>query len=253
MVEAHGIGVFRGRALLDGVHVAPPEGRLTAIVGPNGAGKTTLLHVLDGELVPDRGTVTLDARELASWRPRDLARRRAVLPQHSELAFGFSVQEVVAMGRMPFDEPARTTEDHVAHVLEALDLVPFAERSWLTLSGGERQRVQLARVLVQLAGVERALLFLDEPTNHLDLAHRVHVLQRVRERVEHGLTAICVLHDLTLAARIADHVVLLADGRVVSAGPPDQVLTADRLSSTFGVAITCHRGPDGPVFVPRLG
>ncbi len=131
-------------------------------------------------------------------------------------------------------------------------MAEHAERSWLTLSGGERQRVQLARVLAQLHGVDHGLLFLDEPTNHLDLTHQVATLRTVRERVDGGLTAVAVLHDLSLASRVADHVVLLHHGRVHGVGPPEQVLTSETLKPVYGVPIDAlSDGRGGRVLVPR--
>ncbi|MEZ4317225.1 MAG: heme ABC transporter ATP-binding protein [Myxococcota bacterium] len=242
-----------GRALLSDVSVSVEAGTLTAFVGPNGAGKTTLMRVLAGELAPDSGAVVFGGRALASWSAADLARRRAVLPQRSELAFAFRVDEVVAMGRFPFAESGRTTEQHVRAALEAVGMASMADRSWLTLSGGERQRVQLARVLAQLADTPDGTLFLDEPTNHLDLTHQLGVLQIVRARVREGATGIAVLHDLTAACRVADRVVLLAGGRVVAQGEPGAVLRPDVLRETFRVDIDRLDDPrGGVVLVPRL-
>ena len=253
MIHARDVSVLRrGRALLADVSVDVRPGSFTALVGPNGAGKTTLMRLLSGDLAPDRGDVSLHGRSLKQWAASDLARVRAVLPQQSDLAFGFTPLEVVALGRLPHGESQPTSRRIAAAALEEVGMAEHAERSWLTLSGGERQRVQLARVLAQLHGVDDGLLFLDEPTNHLDLTHQVATLRTVRERVDRGLTAVAVLHDLTLASRVADHVVLLQEGRMRASGAPEQVLTPERLQAVYGVVIDALAdGRGGHVLVPR--
>ncbi len=254
VLDARELTVVRsGVRLLDSVGLHLQPGTLAAVVGPNGAGKSTLLKVLTGEWTPDSGQVRLWGRPLGEWPARELARVRAVLPQSSALAFGFTVEEVVAMGRTPWDEPLVEKHARVQAALEEVGMRPLAHRRWPTLSGGERQRVQLARVFAQLPpDPADGLLFLDEPTNHLDLTHQVRVLQRVRARVERGGTALAVLHDLSLAARMADRVVVLSGGRVVSDGPPEAALHPDVLRPVFGLELTQVRLDRGFALVPSL-
>lgn len=238
-----------GRTLLSGVDVEACAGRLTVLVGPNGAGKTTLLKVLSGDLPPDAGRVDLGGRSVHDTKAAELARLRAVLPQRSELAFGLTVREVVGLGRLPWPESARSREEQVQLALQTVDLQPLADRPFTTLSGGERQRVQIARVLAQVGSATEGAVFLDEPTNHLDLAHQLQVLAIGRLLAERGLTVVAVLHDLALAARVADQVVLLRDGRVVVQGPPEHVLDAQRIEAVFGVRVSLveHQGRRVPL------
>lgn len=245
------IDVRRGpKFLLRQVSARFAPGTFTAVVGPNGAGKTTLLRVLAGDCSPDGGHVLLGPRVLSTLQPRELARCRAVLPQHSELRFGFSVGRIVELGRLPWDEPRATTVAHRQRALERVGLTSMQDRSWLTLSGGERQRVQIARVLAQVATMESGLVLLDEPTNHLDLAHQVRVLDLGRQLARQGATVIAVLHDLTFAARVADQVLLLADGGVVAHGPPAQVLVPTVLAPAFGVPVRLLHDPEEAVRLP---
>jgi len=247
--------IRRDRPILDGVGVHLPAGVLTGLIGPNGAGKSTLLHALSGALEPDDGGVVFDGRPLRQW-PRDaLARRRAVLPQSSELGFPFRALDVVLMGRAAH-AGVSTGETDAAIAIEALramDALHLVERVYPTLSGGERQRVQLARVLAQIwpedgrpdrpvHGRGRALL-LDEPTNTLDLLHQ-HVLMRFARRLaDEGVCVLAVLHDPNLAALYADRLVVLDDGRVVADGPVDAVMTEATITGVFGLPVTITRHP----------
>lgn len=250
-LEVHDIGVNRGgKALLADVTVAFPPGQLTAIVGPNGAGKSTLLRVLSRDWQPDRGRVSLGGEPLNGLSSLGLARRRAMLPQHSTLSFAFSVLEVVTLGRLPWRESSADALRHAESALEAVGLSSLRDRSWLTLSGGERQRVQIARVLAQVRGMEGGVVLLDEPTNHLDIAHQVQVLSLGRTLARDGHTVVAVLHDLALAARAADTVLLLDGGRVAHFGSPAAVLTAERLSAAFDVSIHLLDDPRGTVGIP---
>ncbi|MCB9671016.1 MAG: heme ABC transporter ATP-binding protein [Alphaproteobacteria bacterium] len=252
-VTASGVTVRRaGRALVDAVSTDFEPGALTALLGPNGAGKTTLLRVLARDLAPDTGHVTVDGRALATFADRDLARCRAVLPQTASLAFGLTAMDVVRLGRLPWDEPSATTDAHARDALRTVELLHAADRSWLTLSGGERQRVQIARVLAQIAEVDRAVVLLDEPTNHLDLAHQLHVLRLGRTLADRGLTVIAVLHDLALAARVADDVKLLVDGRLVAEGPPARVLDPARIEAVFGVRVDLVQHGGRAIPLPHL-
>jgi len=240
-----------GRALLAGVDVAVAPGQVTVLIGPNGAGKTTLLRVMAGEVAPSCGEASLDGETLRAFSAAELARRRSVVPQASAVAFPFTVREVVMLGlTVPgFALPDATAHRHVDAALDAMDLVPLADRFYATLSGGERQRVHVARALCQLAagprrqGETRCLL-LDEPTASLDLAHQGQVLDAMRRQADQGHVVLAILHDLNLAAAVADHLVLLAAGRVARAGSPNEVLRDDVLSKSYGCRVAANRVPE---------
>lgn len=248
----------QGNAILRGVDLTLEPAEVTALIGPNGAGKSTLLHLLSGALTPDGGRVTLDGRPLADWPRADLARRRAVLPQSLELTFPFRVLEVVLMGRSAYNGRSSLAHDLdvAAAALEEVDAAHLAERIYPTLSGGERQRVQLARVMAQIwpeAGDHRpGILLLDEPTNNLDLTHQHRLLAFARRLAEGGVGVLAVLHDPNLAALYADRLVLLAEGRVQSAGTVDSVLTAPQIERAFKLKVAIQRHPtrDCPHLIP---
>jgi iron complex transport system ATP-binding protein len=254
-LQAEALGVERrGRRLLDGVSVAVHPGELLAIVGPNGAGKTTLLSAMAGDLAPNTGIVRLDGRPLAQWTPLALARRRAVMPQASRLGFSLTVRAVVTLGRLPYRDrvdPA-TDAQAVDRALEAADILHLAQRAYGTLSGGEQQRVQLARVIAQLdfdASDAAPVLLLDEPTASLDLAHAYGVLQLARGLAGRGVAVAAVLHDLSLAYRYSDRVLVLNNGRAEALDTPREVLDAALLRRVFGIEAQVHddclviRGP----------
>jgi iron complex transport system ATP-binding protein len=258
MLEARGIWFETGgHALLSDVDVSVPPGRVTVLIGPNGAGKSTLLRVLSGEIGPSRGEACLDGRPLHAFSAAALARQRAVVPQASTVAFPFTVREVVMLGvTVPgFALRDAGVETRVDAALDAVGLIPFAHRLYPTLSGGERQRVHVARALCQLAMTARGqnetrCFLLDEPTASLDLAHQGHVLSAMRRQAELGLAVVAVLHDLNLAAAVADHLVLLARGRMAAAGSPREVLRDEVLSAAYGCRVMPDRAPgNGRPFV----
>jgi iron complex transport system ATP-binding protein len=241
LLEAASIVVRAGgKLLLDGVNLSFDRGRTVALVGPNGAGKSTLLRVLSGELKPQSGQVHVRERKLESYPPQILALHRAVLSQQVNIAFPFTVADVVRMGAG--SGLGSQIETLVDATLTELDLLEFAHRAITTLSGGERQRAHFARVLVQLAyGQERdgcGILLLDEPTANLDLRHQIGMLEATRRRAQGGALVIAVLHDLNLVARFADHIVILNQGRIDSEGRPNQTITAATIKRVFGVETT---------------
>jgi iron complex transport system ATP-binding protein len=246
-----------GKALLRGIDLEVNEGEVVAVLGPNGAGKSTTLRAMSGDLRLSGGKVSLDGRPLEAWSVLERARRRAVLPQASDLNFPFSALEVALMGRAPFVRAAEGPRDvEIAkRALEMTGCEALAERQYPTLSGGERQRVQLARVLAQVwdtpASGERYLL-LDEPTNSLDLAHQHTTLAIARRFASKGVGCLVILHDLNLAAQYADRIVILQAGRVLAAGKPREVLCPDLISRAFQVPVTVtnHPGLDIPLVVP---
>lgn len=242
-----------GQPILDRIGLAVHPGEVVGLIGRNGAGKTTLLRLASGALDPHAGEVWLGDDPARSLSRRALARRVALVPQDMHVPFPFRVGELVLMGRAPHQPlVGLESEVDVAQALEALrrlGIESLVDREVTTLSGGERQLVLFARALVQDPG----LLLLDEPTAFLDLKHRVEVLQEVRAFARSGRAALIVSHDLSLAARACDRIVLLAGGRVVGDGAPSAVLRPDSLRAAFGIEADPFEGPDGElVVVPRL-
>jgi iron complex transport system ATP-binding protein len=250
MLAADSLDCARGRRkVLTGINVGLPAGEVLGVLGANGAGKTTLLATLAGELLPAAGLLCLDGRELRQFTPRELARRRAVLPQAASLAFDLEARTVVGMGGYPFPELAPAElESLIGEALDLADARAFADRAYATLSGGEQQRVQFARVVVQLLAARRQaeyrVLFLDEPTASLDPKHQAALLQAVRALVrDRQLAALVVLHDVNLAAAWCDRLLLLADGRTVALDTPQLALTADNLRAVYDMPATVLEHP----------
>lgn len=236
-----------GRALLERVDLALAPGEVHAVLGRNGAGKSTLLRLLAGDIAPSEGRITLNGRPLAAWTPRARAQQRAVLPQSESLRFGFTAEQVVALGRYASAQHRPEIEqDIVRQALRLAGAGELAQRRYPSLSGGERARVQFARVMAQiweappdtadLAGCARYLL-LDEPTASLDLAHQHGCLAQARRFAASGVGILAVLHDPNLALRYADRVTMLDQGRVIGQGAVREVLSRDLLERTYGIAI----------------
>ena len=262
MLAAHDVHVSRGgRALLHDAALTVRPGEVVATIGPNGAGKSTLLGVLAGTTAPGSGIVSLDDTPLRFWSRTALARRRAVLPQASHLAFPFRVEDVVMLGRTPHAGYRSREADRIAanRALHAAGVDHLAARTYTTLSGGERQRVQLARVFAQVwAGsavptAQPAYLLLDEPTNNLDIAHQRAIMTSTRSFAADGNGVLAVLHDPNLAAQYADRICVLHDGCVFTEGPPEQVLTPEVFAEAFNVRAIVMANPKGrgPVVVPE--
>jgi len=217
------------REILHGISLAFEPGTVTALVGPNGAGKSTLLAVAAGDLRADAGEVSLVGKPLAGYKAGPLARERAVMPQEHGVRFAFSVEEVVAMGRLPHPPDPVVDDAKVEAAIDAAELQALRLREVQQLSGGESARTTFARVLAQ----DTPLLLLDEPTAALDLRHQERTLGSVRACAEAGACVIVVLHDLNLAAGYADRIVLLEQGRVAADGTPLQVLTEENLQRVY--------------------
>lgn len=246
MLRAQGVSVRRGAtAVLADIDLQLGAGEVLGVLGPNGAGKSTLLGALCGELAPSAGAVVLHQRPLHDWKGPERARCLAVLPQRSTLNFGFRVDEVVSLGRLPHASGRECDRTIVAAALQAADAQHLADRSYLTLSGGEQQRVHLARVLAQLwPGRVGQVLLLDEPTAMLDPLHQHSILRSVRLFAELGGAVLVILHDLNLAARYCDRLLLLSEGRARLTGTPEQVLRAEPLKAVFGLDVLIQRHPD---------
>jgi iron complex transport system ATP-binding protein len=240
-----------GATLLHALSARFASGQLAAILGPNGAGKSTLLSLLCGQRRASQGQVYLQDQALDSYPAQALACRRALLPQDLSVAFDYTVQDVVALGRHPHrHRPSRGEADIVQRAMQATGVLALAHRVLNTLSGGERARAQLARVLAQIwepapDGHSRWLL-LDEPTAALDVHHQHAVLRLVRRWAHsHGVGVVAVLHDLNLALRYADQALLLQDGQVQADGPPAEVLNVATVSRIWQVDAHTVQGADG--------
>jgi iron complex transport system ATP-binding protein len=225
-----------GRAVLNNVSLALSSGHLVALVGPNGAGKTTLLRALAG-LVPSEGAIHIGGDALASLALRERARRFAYLPQGHIVHWPLPARDIVALGRYPHGatDPARLTPKDMEAVLRAMqatDVVAFSERRVTELSGGERSRVALARVLA----VEAPVILADEPTASLDPRHQINVMRNLRQAADKGALVIVVTHDLGLAARFADTVLVLSEGRLVSQGNPAEALSEQVMADVFRIS-----------------
>ena len=239
LLECREISLTRGnRLILDCLDLSLQAGSLTALLGPNGAGKSSLLKCLTGELAC-QGSITLFGRERQSWAGNELAHRVGVLPQSSSLSFPFLCEEVVAMGRLPHSEPASRRDHIVRAAMAHAGVDHLAGRLYPGLSGGERQRVQFARVLAQIWQApdepqQPRLLLLDEPTSALDLKYQHQLLAMARALAGRHTAVLVVLHDLNLAARYADRLVMLAQGRLMADGAPAEVLTPALIERLYG-------------------
>ncbi len=232
---------FGRREVLRQVTLDVRQGSVLAIVGENGAGKSTALRVLAGELTPTSGDASLDGLPLRRWSAAEAARRRAVVPQHAHLTFSFQVLDVVLLGRFAHHRgrPGPDDERYARSALRQVGLHGFEERRYTQLSGGERQRVHVARTLAQLSGSSSPRYWLlDEPTASLDIAHR-HTVLRLAGRLAHddAVGVAVVLHDLNLAARYADRVAVMKDGKILQTGPVELLTDASLVETAFGVPV----------------
>lgn len=244
-----------GRMIVDGVDCTAPAGALTGLVGPNGSGKSTLLRLLTGVLGADDGEVHFAGADLLRLGRRARARAVAVVEQDTSAELPLTVRDAVLLGRIPHRSLLagdRAADHDVADAaLARTGMTAFAHRQLTTLSGGERQRVHMARALAQ----QPRLLVLDEPTNHLDISAQLETVALLRELADEGVTVLAALHDLTLAASVCDHVVLVGGGRVVASGSVEEVLVPEVLDEVYGVRCTVLTHPETgrPVLAFALG
>lgn len=242
--EEIGFSYDGGPPVLHGVEVEVKEGEMVGLVGPNGSGKSTLLQVLAGLRRPRRGRVLLKGRDLAGLSRREAARWVTLVFQDTHVEFAFPVREVVAMGRYPhlgrFQAMGHQDREAVERALRLTALEQLADRPVNQLSGGERQRVHIARAVAQ----DTPVLLLDEPTSNLDLAHQIEVLELIRQSSREGRAVLASFHDLALATRSCDRLVMLAAGRVAATGSPEAVVTEEHLARHFGLRARVRRDPE---------
>jgi len=251
LLMAKGLNVLLGsRVVLTDVSLELSAGHLVALVGPNGAGKTTLLRALAG-LIPSQGEIVIDGHPLSSLPLRERAKRFGYLPQGHLVHWPLPARDIVALGRYPHGatDPARLSpkdQEAVRRAMQAVDVVAFSDRRVTELSGGERSRVALARALA----VEAPVILADEPTASLDPRHQIDVMQNLRATADNDVLVIVVTHDLGLAARFADHVLVLREGRLVSQGSPVEALSDRVMADVFRIAAYRAQHQDEVVIVP---
>jgi len=244
-------------SILKDIQFSLQSGEVLGIIGPNGAGKSTIVKLLTRILKAKTGSISLNNQDITKLSRLELAKHIAVVPQASDLPEAFTAQEIVMMGRTPHlgfltneseadyalvEKMMKRTDTwkFAERSIDSLDTWKFAERSIDSLSGGEKQRVLLARALVQ----EPKYLLLDEPTNHLDLRYQVEVLQYVQAEVKQGVGALVVLHDLNLAARACQRILVLHNGSIVAQGKPNEILTTELIQNVYGAQVSIFTQPD---------
>ncbi len=235
-----------GFDLLRNIDLTLEAGKVNVLVGPNGAGKSSLLRVLTGEIKPSKGDVRINQQQLNDWSMQDRANLLAVLPQHSDLNFPFTAAEVVGLGRIPHKTGYAKDQAIIAEALALVDASYLQRRLYTQMSGGEKQRVQLARVLAQIwepSDLGEQFLVLDEPTAAFDLSHQQLTLSIVRQFAARGVGVLMVLHDLNLAARCADNLVVVNGGSIEASGAPDEVLTKELIYKVFDVQSVIAKHP----------
>ncbi len=233
-----------GRNIVEGVNVDFPAGQVTAVVGPNGAGKTSLLRLLSGEIIPGDGWISINGKRLADVPLLERAELRSVMTQSSRVVFDFLVEEILSMGWLHRDSVRFA--DALNWVIHACHIDAFIGRQFNSLSGGEQQRVQFARALLQICpefsdGLSGRYLLLDEPSASLDVAHELTVFGLMRQAAAHGVGVAVVMHDLNLASRFADQLILMQRGRVIRQGPTESVLQAETLSAVYDTPMRVER------------
>ncbi|HNX39932.1 MAG TPA: ABC transporter ATP-binding protein [Methanothrix sp.] len=239
---------YNSHRILDGLNISIESSEVVSLVGPNGSGKTTLLKCMDRILRP-KGSILLDGREMESLSRQDVARQIGYVPQSSSTPLATTVFDTVLMGRRPHIgwRVGQTDLDRVAEVLERLHLEDLAMRDFSQLSGGQKQKVLIARALAQ----EPAVLLLDEPTSNLDMLHQLEVMETVSSLVrEKGISAVMAIHDLNLASRFSDRLVMLKDGSVFAEGEPGALLSEENISRVYGIEAMVMNAMGRPYVVP---
>lgn len=230
------------------------HGKITTIIGPNGCGKSTLLGVMSRNYIPKNGEVILDGKTISQYKPKEFARKLAVVHQQNEAPADITVEKLTSFGRMPHKSflSSQTEEDAEAieKALRCTNLhekrnVPISE-----LSGGERQRVWIAMTLAQ----STPMLFLDEPTTYLDIYYQLEILELIKELNEvHGLTIVMVLHDINQAIRYSDHIIVMKDGEITMKGKPNDIVTEEMIKATYGVDVVVKHDEDTGLYMVPMG
>ncbi|MGD9587810.1 MAG: ABC transporter ATP-binding protein [Pyrinomonadaceae bacterium] len=246
MIRAENISFSYGAGpVLDGLSLELRPGEFVGLIGANGSGKTTLMRILLGFLRPGSGTVFLKGDPVLGLARREIAKRATLVQQDTYIDFAFTVREVVAMGRTPylgrFTPEGPVDASIIDRAMAETETDRFAARPVTELSGGERQRVHLARAMAQ----DTEIILLDEPTANLDLTHQIEALEMIRSMTQQGKTAFAAIHDLGLASRYCDRLVLLSGGRIAADGPPASVITEENLLRHFNLKARVSREAEG--------
>lgn len=245
-VSARNISFSYGtKQILHDVNIDVEPGKVVGLLGPNGTGKSTLLGVLTGDMQPSGGEVLLNDQSIGEYTRKELARTRAVMPQASDFPFAYLVRDIVAMGRASWDTGEEENDLIIDAAMAHTRVGDMAGRDITSLSGGESARVTLARVLAQ----DASIVFLDEPTAALDVSHQERTMATCVRLAEEGKTVVAVMHDIQLAAAYCDLIALMHDGKIVSYGPPHEVLTSERLSAIYDWPIRVLTLEDGELAV----
>ncbi|EJQ85447.1 ABC transporter ATP-binding protein [Bacillus toyonensis] len=229
-------------------------GKITTIIGPNGCGKSTLLSVMSRNHAPSSGEVMLDGRAISEYKPKEFARKLAVVHQQNEAPADITVEKLISFGRMPYKNifSSQTDEDREAieRALIGTNLLGKRDKPIHALSGGERQRVWIAMTLAQ----NTPMLFLDEPTTYLDIYYQIEILELVKELNEvYGLTIVMVLHDINQAIRYSDHIIVMKDGEIVTKGNPNDVITEEMVKAIYGVDVVVKQDEDTGLYMVPMG
>ncbi len=252
MIQLQAMGIvfgYNSSRILDDVSLEIPPGKLVSVVGPNGSGKSTLIKCLDRVLSPQGGKVLIDRQDISKMTRKEVAKNLAYVPQSSLRVFPTTVYDTVLMGRRPHIGWLASTDDDekVWNVLQLLGIEHLAMEAFTELSGGQQQKVLIARALVQ----ESKVMLLDEPTSNLDIWHQLDVMGIVRNLVQsRGITAILAVHDLNLASRFSDRIIMMKQGKIVSAGPPSAVLTPENIAKVYNVEAEVRNNCDTPYIMP---
>ncbi|WP_026673202.1 heme ABC transporter ATP-binding protein [Alkalihalobacterium bogoriense] len=249
MLHVYGVsGGYNDKPIIKNVSFEVEKGEIFGVIGPNGSGKTTLLKMLTGTVPMTKGEISLHEKPIESYSTKEKAKIIAVLPQDTTTSFSYTVEEVVRLGRYPYQKglfqmTTKVDDQIVVESLKQTDVYQFKDKTLLSLSGGERQRVMLARALAQ----QPDLLLLDEPTNHLDISHQLHLLDTLKKWTEEkGLTVIAILHDLNIAALYCNRVMLLDSGEVSTIDRPYQALNEQRLKDIYNTSLRRNEHPTIP-------
>ncbi|MFF2237202.1 ABC transporter ATP-binding protein [Bacillus thuringiensis] len=229
-------------------------GKITTIIGPNGCGKSTLLSVMSRNHVPSSGEVILDGKAISEYKPKEFARKLAVVHQQNEAPADITVEKLISFGRMPYKNifSPQTDEDRevIERALVCTNLQSKHDKPIYALSGGERQRVWIAMTLAQ----NTPMLFLDEPTTYLDIYYQLEILELVKELNEvYGLTIVMVLHDINQAIRYSDHIIVMKDGEIITKGNPNDVITEEMVKAIYGVDVIVKQDEDTGLYMVPMG
>lgn len=255
MLKAANLSVnIQDKTIVQGINLALVPGTFTAVVGPNGAGKSTLLKALSGELPVQAGEITINGNPLRSYTPRALSLVRAVLPQHSQVQFSFTVEQIVLLSRHGHRNTKQENDSIVEAVLELTGTISFRSRHYQSLSGGEKQRVQLARVLAQVweETLYPRYILLDEPTSSLDIAQQQIIFSLARSVCSRNIGVMAIVHDLNQAVQFADQLYFMRDGKITAAGDALKVFTKSNIEETFCCRVNVYHDPcnNCPYIVP---